>query len=48
MVEYTIVCALLAVALFAPVPGQQMSVAQMLADALRKFYSALSFFLSIP
>jgi Flp pilus assembly protein TadG len=48
MVEYAIVCTVFAVALFAPVPGSQMSAAQMLADALRKSYKALSFFLSLP
>ena len=48
MVEYAVVCALFGLVLFVPLPGSQMSVAQLLADALRKSYSALSFFLSLP
>jgi hypothetical protein len=48
MVEYAIVCTVFAVALFTPIPAYQMSAAQMLADALRKSYKALSFFLSLP
>jgi len=48
MVEYLVVCSALALALFAPIPGYQETAAQLLADRLRDFYSALSFFLSLP
>jgi Flp pilus assembly protein TadG len=50
MIEYTLVCVVLTLALFAPIPGSQppQSAAQMLADALRQFYRALSYFLSLP
>lgn len=48
MVEYAIICAVLTVALFAPLPGDQMSAAQKLADALRQTYWALSYFFSLP
>ena len=48
MVEYAALCAILAVVLFAPIPGDTMSVGQKLADALRQSYKALSFFLSLP
>jgi hypothetical protein len=50
MVEYVVLCAVFGLVLFLPVPGSQPSVtaAQMLANALRSFYSAVSFFLSLP
>jgi Flp pilus assembly pilin Flp len=50
MVEYAIICTVLTLALFVPIPGSQsqMTAAQMLAHALRQFYSALSYFLSLP
>ena len=50
MVEYAIICAVLTVALFAPLPGDanHMSAAQKLADALRQAYWALSYFFSLP
>jgi hypothetical protein len=50
MVEYIVIGTVLVLALFAPIPGSQpqMSAAQMLADALRQFYRALSYFLSLP
>jgi Flp pilus assembly pilin Flp len=49
MVEYVVICSLLALALFAPIPGEQnRTAAQMLADAVRQAYSSLSFFLSLP
>jgi hypothetical protein len=46
--EYIIGCAVLALALFAPLPPDQKSNAEMLADALRQSYFALSYFLSVP
>jgi hypothetical protein len=48
MVEYAVLCVVFGLALFLPVPGHQMSAGQMLADALRNSYKALSFFLSLP
>jgi hypothetical protein len=50
MIEFTILCAVFVVALFVPIPGQQppVTAGQMLADRLRDFYSALSYFLSLP
>ncbi len=48
MVEYLVICAVLALALFAPFGSSQETAAQMLANRLRDFYSALSFFLSLP
>lgn len=50
MAEYIVICTVLVLALFTPIPGSQprMSAAQMLADALRQFYRALSYFLSLP
>jgi Flp pilus assembly protein TadG len=50
MVEYAIICTVLTLALFVPIPGSQppQSAAQMLADALRQSYRALSYFLSLP
>lgn len=48
MVEYAVICTVLVLALFTPIPGQQMTAAQMLANALRQSYSALSYFLSLP
>lgn len=48
MVEYAIICTVLTLALFAPLPGDQMSAAQKLADALRQAYWALSYFFSLP
>jgi hypothetical protein len=50
LVEYAVLCVVFGAALFLPIPGSQpsMTAGQMLADALRQFYSALSFFLSLP
>jgi hypothetical protein len=48
MVEYTIICAVLVAAMFAPLPNDTESAAQKLCDALRQTYSALSFFFSLP
>jgi Flp pilus assembly pilin Flp len=42
MVEYTIICAALALALFSTGAGQQ------LAQAVRTFYAELTLFLSLP
>lgn len=42
LVEYTIICAVLAVCLFGTPVGK------MLTDALRNFYGSLIFFLSLP
>ena len=44
MIEYTIVCAALALCLFAA----QTPVGQQLAQAIRTFYTDLTFFLSLP
>lgn len=44
MAEYAIVCAAVMVGLFAGNP----SVAQQLAAAVKSFYRALSFFISLP
>jgi len=47
--EYIIGCAVLVLALFAPMPPDfQKSNAEQLADALRQSYFALSYFLSVP
>lgn len=46
--EYIIGCAVLVLALFAPLPPDQTSNAQRLAEALRQSYIALSYFLSLP
>lgn len=50
MVEYAVLCVVLCAALFTPVPGSNpsMTAGQMLADAMRQMYKALSFFLSLP
>jgi Flp pilus assembly protein TadG len=50
MVEYAVICAVLCIALFVPVPGSNPSMAagQMLADALRQMYRALSYTMSLP
>ncbi len=48
MIEYVIICTVLALALFAPLPPDQTSNAQKLAEALRQNYIALSYFLSLP
>jgi Flp pilus assembly pilin Flp len=42
MVEYAIICAVLAVCLFGTPVGK------LLTDALRNFYGSLIFFLSLP
>lgn len=48
MVEYAVICGLLAVALFAPVPGQGKAVGALLTDAIHTFYANLTNFVSLP
>jgi Flp pilus assembly pilin Flp len=43
MIEYAVICAVLAVCLFAASP-----VGALLASAIRAFYKDLTFFLSLP
>jgi hypothetical protein len=46
--EYTLICLVLAAALFAPVPGAQQSVGEMLAGKVRDLYTYLTLFISLP
>jgi hypothetical protein len=46
--EYTLICLVLAAALFAPVPGAQQSVGEMVAGKLKDLYADLTFFISLP
>lgn len=50
LVEYTVVCMALALALFVPVPGVDpaQTVGQMLAGKIHDLYDNLTFFLSLP
>jgi hypothetical protein len=50
MIEYTLVAAALAAALFVPVPGTQppQAAGELLAAKVHDFYSRLTFFLSLP
>jgi hypothetical protein len=50
MVEYVVVCAALAAALFVPLPGSQprQAVGQLLASKIHDLYDNLTFFLSLP
>jgi Flp pilus assembly pilin Flp len=49
MIEYTVVCAALAIALFVPVmPGSSQTLGQLLAGKIRDLYNNLTFFLSLP
>jgi len=48
MIEYVVICAVLAAALFVPIPGTQKSAGQLLADSVGGLYSSLTFFLSLP
>ncbi len=48
MLEYAVICFVLAVALFAPMPGSQQTAAQLLCDSIRDFYSSLTVFISLP
>jgi hypothetical protein len=43
MVEYAVICSVLAAALFVPLPGQQEA-----AGAFRDFYNDLTYFISLP
>jgi hypothetical protein len=48
MTEYAVICLALAAALFAPVPGAQQSVGEMLAGKVRDLYTYLTLFISLP
>lgn len=50
MVEYLVIGAALAAALFVPIPGVQPAepVGQLLAGKIHDFYDNLTFFLSLP
>lgn len=50
MVEYAVICTILTAALFAPIPGDSKgrAVGQLLADSVRAFYAAVTFFVSLP
>lgn len=48
LIECTIVCAVLAIALFTPLPGQTQPAGQLLASKVRDLYNNLTFFLSLP
>lgn len=48
MIEYVMICSVLVAALFAPMPGSQESVSQLLCDSIRDFYSSLTLFISLP
>ena len=47
-VAYASICVALVTALLIPLPGSQETVSQLLCDAIRNFYSALSLFISLP
>jgi Flp pilus assembly pilin Flp len=48
MVEYAVIAAVLAGALFAPFPGSQESVSQLLCDSIRNLYTSMTQFVSLP
>jgi hypothetical protein len=48
MIEYTIICAVLAGLLFAPLPPSGQTICQQLTTAIHDFYSDLTLFLSLP
>ncbi|HEY3786503.1 MAG TPA: hypothetical protein VGL55_14600 [Steroidobacteraceae bacterium] len=47
-VAYIIICAALAGTLFVPLPPNNLTAAQQLAQAVRTYYSDLTFFISLP
>ena len=48
MVEYAVICSVLAAALFVPLPGQQEAAGAFLAGKIRDFYNDLTYFISLP
>jgi hypothetical protein len=48
MTEYLVICLVLALWLFAPLPGSGQTAGQLLASKIRAFYSDLTFFISLP
>lgn len=48
MTEYALICLVLALMLFAPVPGTQQSAGELLAAKIRDLYTDLTFFISLP
>ncbi len=47
-VEYVVVCAVLAVALFVAAPNEEKSVLKQLLDAFNTAYQKISYSLSLP
>jgi len=47
-IAYVILCAALAAALLVPLPPNNLTAAQQLAQAVRSYYSDLTFFISLP
>lgn len=47
-IAYVIICAALAAALLVPLPPNNLTAAQQLAQAVRSYYADLTFFLSLP
>lgn len=46
--EWVILTFVMVMALFAPIPGQEQSVAGLLMSAIRGFYSNMTLLLSLP
>ena len=47
-VEWVILTMAMVVALFAPLPGTEQSLAGLMMQSIRDFYASISFLLSLP